>query len=86
MKMKQTLCMILGTLLLAGCGGGGSSQNSGGYTQTTSMKEGETYTVHKGDQIVKSSSEKTVIHVTHIDGHEESAVTLVSGSATIKHP
>jgi len=83
--MKKTLPIILGTLLFAGCGGGSGGSHNGGVTKETTMESGKTYTLHKGDRIVKSSSEKTVIHVTHTDGHEESTVTLVSGSATIHY-
>jgi uncharacterized lipoprotein YehR (DUF1307 family) len=84
--MRTTLLIILSTLLFAGCGGGGNDGgHSKGGTKEATMETGKSYTIYKGDRIIKSSSEKTVIHVTHIDGHEESTVTLVSGSATIHY-
>jgi hypothetical protein len=48
------------------------------------MEPGTAYTVYKGDQILKTSDQAS-IRITHIDGSTRSTVTLLDGSAMIKH-
>lgn len=49
------------------------------------MEKGETYSVSKGDVIIKNTT-STLIKVTHINGNDRSKVELIDGNATITHP
>jgi uncharacterized lipoprotein YehR (DUF1307 family) len=79
------LFFILPVLFLYGCGGGGSSSDgSAGLPSEVTMEPGTTYTLYKGDQILKTS-EQASVRITHIDGSTQSTATLLDGSALIKH-
>ena len=82
----KNLIMFLGiALLFAGCGSSGSSSEGGESTpppSNTNMQVGQSYTVYKGNSIIKDS-EDTLITIIHVDGQNESTVTLDHGSATI---
>jgi hypothetical protein len=93
--MKHFSFLLLGTFLLTGCGGGSSSSSDGGSTSPTptppsqpsgqvEMVLSQPYTVHPGDFISKTS-DNALVAVSHTEGHEESVVTLMEGSATITY-
>lgn len=74
--MKQLFIFIPMSIILIGCGGGGES------SRDRIMEIGESYSVSSGNKVVKTS-EDTLIKITHIDGKEESTVSLLEGNATI---
>lgn len=76
--MLNKLLLLTTLLLLSGCGGAGGQKDR-------VMELGETYSVSKGDVIVKASDE-VLIKVIHIAGKDTSTVSLQEGNATITHP
>ena len=83
--MKKLIIFFGIALLVVGCGSSGSTSGGGGSTpppSNTNMQVGQSYTVYKGNSIIKDS-EDTLITVVHVDGQNESTVTLDQGSATI---
>ncbi len=96
--MKSFIVPLFMVYLLTGCGGG-SSDTIANYDSSDSnasrpspsnntnisdndMKPNHPYTVYPGDKIEKTSDDAEVT-ITHIDGHKESTVTLIAGSATL---
>ena len=75
--MLNKLLLLTTILLLSGCGAGGQKDRI--------MELGETYSVSKGDVIVKASDE-ALIKVIHGSGQDTSTVSLQEGNATITHP
>lgn len=75
--MLNKLLLLTSLLLLSGCGAGGSKDRI--------MEIGQSYSVSKGDVIVKASDE-ALIKVIHVAGQETSTVSLQEGNATITHP
>jgi hypothetical protein len=76
--IKKILLTSIMTLFLVSCGSGGS-------TQDRVMEVGESYSVSKGDVIVKAS-DSALVKIIHTDGKETSTVFLLEGNATITHP
>ena len=76
--MLNKLLLLTTLLLLSGCGGAGGQKDR-------VMERGESYSVSKGDVIVKASDE-ALIKVIHVAGQETSTVFLQEGNATITHP
>lgn len=77
--MLQKILTITTTIIfLSGCGGSGGSKDR-------VMEVGESYSVSKGDIIVKASNE-ALVKIIHTDGKETSTVSLLEGNATITHP
>ena len=85
-NMKKIMIYLLPSLLLIGCGGGSSSSSGGGSTPPPSsnvdMVISQSYSVYPGNIILKDS-DAAQVSIVHIEGHSESTVKLLSGSATI---
>lgn len=76
--MKNILLYTLISMTLIGCGAEGANKDR-------VMEKGETYSVSKGDVIVKASKE-ALIKIIHQDGKSTSTIMLMEGNATITHP
>ena len=76
--MLNKLLLLTTLLFLSGCGGAGGQKDR-------VMEIGESYSVSKGDVIVKAS-DVALIKVIHVAGEETSTVSLQEGNATITHP
>lgn len=76
--MKHLLLFSMVSMILIGCGA--SEEN-----RDRTMTIGESYSVSKGDKIVKTS-EETLLKIKHTSGKETSTVSLLEGNATITHP
>ena len=81
--MKHLILLISALFILSGCGGGSSGGSSGSSGDIeVPMTLNQPYTVNSGDRIEKTSAD-SVVNIKHIDGHTESTVTLIAGSAKI---
>ena len=83
--MKNLIIFFGIAILFSGCGSSGSSSGGGGSTpppSNTYMRIGQSYAVYQGDSIIKDA-EDTLITIVHVDGQNESTVTLDQGKATI---
>jgi len=96
--MKFFIIPLFMVYLLSGCGGGASdnianynnsdsnttlpSQNDHTDSSQIDMKLNYAYTVYPGNRIEKTSDDAEVT-IVHIDGHKESIVTLIAGSAIL---
>ena len=87
--MKRTILGVFLTFALVGCGGGGGGSSDAPLDQDDAPSTGEiemvkdhVYIVYPGDQILKTSSPSQV-WIQHVDGHSESKVKLIEGSAKI---
>ena len=76
--LQKTLYISIFTLLLIGCGKNDSNKDR-------IMEIGESYTVSKGDVVIKNS-EDTLVKIIHTDGKKSSSIFLLEGNATITHP
>lgn len=85
--MKHIALSLLGIYLLTGCGSGTSDtvsndDNGNSNNSQIDMKLNRTYTVYPGDKVEKTSAESNIT-ISHINGHEESTIKLISGSAIL---
>jgi len=82
--MKKIFIFTITALFLVGCGGGGSSSDSGstGPSGTLELTVSEPQTVYPGNKVIKNS-EDTLLQINHTDGVETSTIVLLQGSATI---
>ncbi len=76
--MKHILLFSIISLALVGCGG-----DEGNSDRV--MEKGESYSVSKGDVVVKKSNE-ALVKIIHKDGSKTSSISLLEGNVTITHP
>jgi len=77
MIMFQRILLLSSiSFLISGCGGGSKDRV---------MEIGQSYSVSKGDLVVKAS-DTALIKILHVDGKDTSTVSLLDGNATITHP
>jgi hypothetical protein len=86
---KNSIKIFIATVsifIITACGGGGTSEPTGGNQEPTpavSMEIGKTYTMKKGQTIVrKEEPTQIVVHTDITSG--ESTAKLISGAATIE--
>lgn len=73
---------MMTSLLLIGCGGGSSTDSTGGPSADVELVISEAQTVYPGNKVIRNSND-TLIKINHTDGIETSTIVLLQGSATI---
>ena len=77
--MKYILASLL-LLLLVGCGA--ESENAGSAVVSVEMQQNVSYSVHKGDELKKTSPDAKISIVKNL-GDERTTMVLLEGSAQI---
>ena len=85
--MKNVILFMMTAIFFVGCGGSKSSNTGGGGatpppSSNVDMEVGQSYSVYSGNSIVENT-EDALLTIVHIDGGNDSTVTLEQGSATI---